>query len=360
MSNLDQGFPKLQAPLVDITTGNVNQPWLQLFINLWKRTGSATNSTVTGLNIVNANGVSGTTSGSPVVDITLMLGDITPTSINSSGIIIGSNLSGTNTGDVSLSGQPYLSLINQIITAHPIDLSSEVIGSLPATSIAAGTANINISGNAATATFATSAGNVTTNANLTGPITSVGNATSIASQTGTGTKFVVDTSPMLITPNIGVATATSITFSPTTDGIIGTPTNDNAASGYVGEYISSQIASGSAISLSNNTTANITSISLSAGDWNVWGNVTVVVGGSTVTTNILAGISLVSAVFPTPPNNGGCGSWQGSSTGTAPIVTAGTMRLSLSSTTTVYLVVFSTFTVSTSSAYGFIGARRIR
>ena len=51
---------------------------------------------------------------------------------------------------------------------------------------------------------------VTTNANLTGPITSVGNSTSIASQTGTGTKFVVDTSPTLITPNIGVATATSV------------------------------------------------------------------------------------------------------------------------------------------------------
>lgn len=59
----------------------------------------------------------------------------------------------------------------------------------------------NISGNAAT---------VTTNANLTGPITSVGNATSIASQTGTGTKFVVDDTPTLITPVLGVATATSI------------------------------------------------------------------------------------------------------------------------------------------------------
>ena len=46
--------------------------------------------------------------------------------------------------------------------------------------------------------------------NLTGPITSVGSATSIASQTGTGTKFVMDTSPTLVTPNIGAATATSI------------------------------------------------------------------------------------------------------------------------------------------------------
>ena len=46
--------------------------------------------------------------------------------------------------------------------------------------------------------------------NLTGVITSVGAATSIASQTGTGTKFVVDTSPTLITPVIGAATGSSL------------------------------------------------------------------------------------------------------------------------------------------------------
>jgi hypothetical protein len=46
--------------------------------------------------------------------------------------------------------------------------------------------------------------------NLTGPITSVGAATSIASKTGTGTTFVMDTSPTLVTPVLGVATATSI------------------------------------------------------------------------------------------------------------------------------------------------------
>ena len=46
--------------------------------------------------------------------------------------------------------------------------------------------------------------------NLTGPITSVGAATSIAAQTGTGTTFVMNTSPTLVTPVLGVATATSI------------------------------------------------------------------------------------------------------------------------------------------------------
>jgi hypothetical protein len=46
--------------------------------------------------------------------------------------------------------------------------------------------------------------------NLTGPITSVGPATAVASQTGTGSTFVMQASPTLTTPNIGVATATSV------------------------------------------------------------------------------------------------------------------------------------------------------
>jgi hypothetical protein len=46
--------------------------------------------------------------------------------------------------------------------------------------------------------------------NLTGVITSVGNATSTGAQTGTGNTFVMQTSPTLTTPDIGVATATSI------------------------------------------------------------------------------------------------------------------------------------------------------
>jgi hypothetical protein len=72
----------------------------------------------------------------------------------------------------------------------------------------------NLTGTAASLT----AGHVTTNANLTGPITSTGNATSIASQTGTGTKFVMDTSPTLVTPELGVATATSINGNTITTG----------------------------------------------------------------------------------------------------------------------------------------------
>jgi hypothetical protein len=55
---------------------------------------------------------------------------------------------------------------------------------------------------------------VVTNANLTGPITSVGNATVVASQTGTGSKFVMDTSPVLVAP-----TATSLAITAVGNGV---------------------------------------------------------------------------------------------------------------------------------------------
>lgn len=63
----------------------------------------------------------------------------------------------------------------------------------------------NISGNAAT---------VTTNANLTGPITSTGNATNVASQTGTGSTFVMSTSPTITNPLISARDAAITADSP--------------------------------------------------------------------------------------------------------------------------------------------------
>jgi hypothetical protein len=94
-----------------------------------------------------------------------------------------------------------------------LDASDNAIGfgtpaSFVGTNITGTATALSIGGNAATAT---TAGTVTTNANLTGPITSVGNATSIASQTGTGSKFVVDNTPTLITPLLGTPTSGTLT-----------------------------------------------------------------------------------------------------------------------------------------------------
>lgn len=176
--------------------------------------------------------------------------------------------------------------------------------------------------------------------------------TSLSGQTGTG-NFVGATSPTLITPNVGVATATSVAFSPTTNGIIGTTTNDNAAAGYVGEFITSTSAS---TGISNNTNTNITTISLTAGDWDVWGVIQFNAAAGTITTVSVAGVSSVSATFSSSLQQ--LGSTTGAGQGT--VLMAPTTRFSLSTTTTIYLVGYASFSVSTINTVGILNARRMR
>lgn len=156
--------------------------------------------------------------------------------------------------------------------------------------------------------------------------------------------------------------ANSLTFNPTTNGIVGTPTNNNASSGYVGEYVSSTVLAGGAVNVPNSTATDITFISLTPGDWEVYGNFVAVSAPSTVATNIVGWSSTVSATVPTLPNNGAYFSLEGvtMAPSASPVFPCGTQRISIASTTSVYLSCFLTFTISTMSAYGFIGARRIR
>lgn len=137
----------------------------------------------------------------------------------------------------------------------------------------------NVTGNAST---------VTTNANLTGPITSVGNATSIASQTGIGSKFVVDTSPTLVTPVLGVATATSINKVAFTAPATGSTLT---------------IADGATLTVSANATiTNGTHSGTNTGDQtNITGNagtVTVADAGGDTTTWVLLGTSQTGSLSP--------------------------------------------------------------
>jgi len=150
--------------------------------------------------------------------------------------------------------------------------------------------------------------------------------------------------------------SSSITPS-STAGIVGTTTNDNANAGSVGEYITSTVTS---VSIPTpNTPANITSISLTAGDWDVWGNVLFLPAGSTVPVNPNVGINTTSATLPAPPlyfqMNGVTITAGSIVSGIAP-----SQRITLSSTTTVFLVAQIGFSVSTMSADGYISARRRR
>lgn len=143
-----------------------------------------------------------------------------------------------------------------------------------------------------------------------------------------------------------------------------TATNDNASAGKLGEYISSNIAVGSAVSLTSATSANVTSISLTAGDWDVWFSGMLTGTVSTVLYNIYASISSTSATLDT--SNGRYAAqlfnaltiYNLLSNGIS--IPVGPIRISLASTTTIYAVAQSTFTSSTQSAYGLLQARRAR
>lgn len=190
----------------------------------------------------------------------------------------------------------------------------------------------------------------------------VGYDAAASGQTGSGS-LVRATSPALVTPVLGVASATSMSFS-STSGIIGTTTNDNAAAGSVGELISADLLVANKISLTTATEANIISTSLSAGDWEVSGQVVFVVNpGSTVVTRYIWWVSSTSATIPSLGADFNAFSF---SAGNTPLSTTAASlgvrptRFSLSGTTTIYLSVYADFSASTLEAYGQIRARRIR
>ena len=142
----------------------------------------------------------------------------------------------------------------------------------------------------------------------------------------------------------------------------GTGTNDNAAAGIVGEIIESSIAQGSAVSLTNGASTNVTSISLTPGDWAVWGNVWFNPAATTSITRLAGSVGIANATLETAPAGGGVAAQQMVAfVPNAQIgFSVGMRRISLSITTTAYLVAQASFTVSTLSGYGYIGARRVR
>ena len=142
--------------------------------------------------------------------------------------------------------------------------------------------------------------------------------------------------------------------------LVGTTTNDSAAAGSVGEYVESIVLTGAATSLTTATAKTVTSISLTAGDWDVSGFIGFNTGGTTTTTVIAGGISTTNNTLPSP-NDTSCFQLQCSfATNAFNQQPCGMKRISIASTTTVYLVATSTFATSTCAARGTIRARRVR
>lgn len=166
------------------------------------------------------------------------------------------------------------------------------------------------------------------------------------------------------TPSTGAFTTVtaSSTITPSqTAGIVGTTTNNDANAGSVGEYVESTVASANKIALTNVTPANVTSISLTAGDWDVWGNAYFDPAASTTFDVIISSISTTSATSPLrDTGNQSVLKVLDFGTGIPSSLQPVPQRLSLSTTTTVYLVVVASFAVSTLHSFGTLRARRVR
>lgn len=153
-----------------------------------------------------------------------------------------------------------------------------------------------------------------------------------------------------------------VQFNPQGNQLPGTATNDNANAGNVGEYIESVIVSGSAVSLVTVTAKDVTTISLTAGDWDVDCVINFITVATTSVTSIQSSISATLNTLDTTPGKLNTNYFA------AVVPTAGTTltstippyRLSLSGITTVHLVALGVFTASTLTAYGIIRARRVR
>ncbi len=136
----------------------------------------------------------------------------------------------------------------------------------------------------------------------------------------------------------------------------GTTAGGNAAAGYVGEFISSRIAFASAVGIGSAGATNLTSISLTAGDWDIWGNVTFDASGL----NMLNNKAWISATSATVPDQ---------SLYVVANVNAGAqdlgmcvpyIRASISSTTTYYISGYVVYGAGTATMCGGIYARRVR
>jgi len=249
------------------------------------------------------------------------------------------NPAGSTAGQVIMSAGPTGAPAWQTITPAGI-------GSLKASNnlsdvASATTALTNLGGlstTAAASTYLTQANATTTYGAKATPLSQFAATTSaqlagvLSDETGTGLA-VFGTSPTITTPNI-----------------TGVASGSNATAGSVGEYITASATSVAAFG--SGTAGNITSISLTAGDWDVTGLATAV-GGTTVT-SVGGGISTTSATF------GALGTYvsQVATVGQGMAVTL-PVRISITSTTTVYLVANCIYT-GTPTMSGLIRARRVR
>jgi hypothetical protein len=169
----------------------------------------------------------------------------------------------------------------------------------------------------------------------------------LASPTFTGTVTVA-----------ALAASGAITPSQTA-GIVGTTANNSANAGSVGEYMQGVTLTQSA---SNGVPMNGASVTLTPGDWEVDGICQSNPSGTTTTSQVVAGINTTSATFGTNAGINNYALIQGLSVpaGSPESIVAPRTRISISGSTTVFLVCQTSFSSGTLTISGLVRARRPR
>jgi hypothetical protein len=152
------------------------------------------------------------------------------------------------------------------------------------------------------------------------------------------------------------------------DSILGTTAADNATAGRIGERgPAASTARGLAKSLVTATPISIATMTITAGDWEISGNVCFQPSGSTTVTNMIGAFSLTSNNITSnegvPASTGELfliQSLPGTVIGNDWCLTIGPTRTNSNSSQTFYLVAQSAFGVSTMQTYGHIRATRTR
>lgn len=144
-------------------------------------------------------------------------------------------------------------------------------------------------------------------------------------------------------------------------GLAGTTTNNNAAAGYLGEYMSSVIIQAGAVKPATATVVNITSLTLTPGDWDIWGELWV--GTPVGLTAVYAGLTTVSATIPSDAADGTARSAvtvSGFGSGLIDVFPLRSVRASLAASTVYYLAGRGDYTSGSLSLFGGLFARRRR